>query len=456
MAGKYTFKRDFYADVVHSIQKSRATIVLGPRKCGKTVCLTQIKDRYDNAEYVDFKQKTEKEGSDIFLRIQKSIEDDEDKIYLLDEITYAPNPEKNICILAGLFSEYDTKHMKVVFAGSQSLALERWGHIAFGGSAGFIRPNFLSYSEWLKYERITEPSAESYERFLYGAMDFYGFTSMKDYLQGCLDETILSNAKTSNYIYGNDCYLLDADVLLDVCYATLFTLHNHVANSTFMKNDYLKEDIGVYFAKVCNELNLDSRIGDSFVSRYKSFERRDLKTLEQAFLFLRNCDLITVTPVVSDLSNVPDLEQEFKLISHGEKARINFKEDLFRDFNMCIKYPVFYIAILKDVLKEQMPTHLPHGLLGSIMECQVRGMLPVRGAVEYHNINDEEIDYVNVIDRTAVEITIANKPLKETHFDCLPDNYKCCLLTKDKTDTIQSIQRISYYDFISRGAKFVG
>lgn len=454
MAGKYTFKRDLYTDVIHSMSNSRATFLLGARKCGKTVCLKQIKDEYENAEYIDFKEKTDKEKSEVFLQIQKSIENDENKIYLLDEITYATNPEINICILAGLFSEYDTKNVRIVFAGSQSLALERWGHIAFGGSAGYVRPDFLSYAEWLRYKQISEPSAESYEQFLYGAMEFYGFTSMQDYLQGCIDETIISNTKTSNYIYGNDCNLLDADVLLDICYATLFTLHNHVTSSIFMKNNGLKDNIGAYFAKVCAELGLDARISDSFISRYNSFERKDLKVLEQAFLFLHNRDLITVTPVVNNLDNIPDLEQEFQLIAHGKKPCISFKDDLFRDFNVCIKYPVFYVAILRDIFKEQMPAHLPHGLLGSIMECQTRGLLSGKGAVEYRDLSGNEVDYVNVIDHTAVEITIANKSLKETHFDCLPDDYKCCLLTKDKTDVVQNIQLIPYYDFINNGANW--
>ena len=81
MAGKYTFKRDLYTDVIHSMSNSRATFLLGARKCGKTVCLKQIKDEYENAEYIDFKEKTDKEKSEVFLQIQKSIENDENKIY---------------------------------------------------------------------------------------------------------------------------------------------------------------------------------------------------------------------------------------------------------------------------------------------------------------------------------------------------------------------------------------
>ncbi|MDE6674578.1 MAG: hypothetical protein K2K19_07180, partial [Acetatifactor sp.] len=252
--------------------------------------------------------------------------------------------------------------------------------------------------------------------------------SMEEYLQACLDETVISNNRTSNIIYGNDCFLLDVEVLLDVCYATLFTLH---------------------------KLDLNKRISESFDSRYHSLQNTDLRTVEQAFLFLKNCGLITVTPVVKDLENIPDISLDFRLIIHGEKAELNFKDDLFNNFYVCIKYPAFYVAILKDILKEQMPDHLPKGLLESIVECHARGMLPHELAAEYHDDNDNKIGYVNVVYKTAVEITISNKPIKETHFDCLPDGYKCCLLTKDQTDTNGNIQLIPYYDFINRGCQYV-
>lgn len=196
MASKYPFKRDFYEDAVKSISENGATFVLGSRKCGKIVCLMQVRDACENAEYVDFKRVTERESMDILSRIQESIENDEDKIYLLDEMTYALNPEKYVCEIACLFTENDSHNTKVVFSGSQSLALDRWGHIAFCGSAGFIRTDFLSYSEWLRYKKIEELSEENYERFLYESPEFCKIKTMEEYLQGCLDETVIFNEKT--------------------------------------------------------------------------------------------------------------------------------------------------------------------------------------------------------------------------------------------------------------------
>lgn len=277
---------------------------------------------------------------------------------------------------------------------------------------------------------------------------------MEEHLNACLEETVLSNLKTSNYLYGNDCVLLNTEILLEACYVTLFTLHNHVSDTAFAKKDYLKDDIAHYFGVICKKLDLDERIQNSFVSKYNSFQARHWREREQAFLFLKNCGLITVTPIIEDLENVPDIERDFRLIARGEDSNTDFKKGLFRDFNMYIKYPAFYVSILRDILQEQMPDHLPKGLLGSIAECHIRGMLPERLAAEYHDGNDNEISYINFVDKTAIEITVSNKPIKGTHFDCLPDGYQCCLLTKDRMDTIENIQLIPYYDFINNGAKW--
>ena len=38
----YKFKRDIYRDIKMSIVNNVVTFLLGPRKCGKTICLKQI------------------------------------------------------------------------------------------------------------------------------------------------------------------------------------------------------------------------------------------------------------------------------------------------------------------------------------------------------------------------------------------------------------------------------
>ena len=60
----------------------------------------------------------------------------------------------------------------------------------------------------------------------------------------------------------------------------------------------------------------------------------------------------------------------------------------------------------------------------------------------------DEIDYVNIRQRLAVEITISNKTMDRVHLDMLQPEYKKILLSKDKEEIINDIKLIPYYKFI--------
>lgn len=371
----YPFKRYFYYDMEKAIEKSNVVFLLGPRKCGKTVALLQLEKNRDNVKYYNFKTLSQDESMDLFDAIKSAMEEDNDAIFLLDEITYAYQPEKEINEISIQLSEKPCKNTKIVFTGSQSVALEAWANRAFCGNASVIRTDFLNYSEWLSYKGIKESSEAAYSQFLYEIDEFYGFVSLEDYLRGCLEETIISNQKTDNVIMGNDVYLIDIDSLLDICYATLFTLHNHVNSHKFAKNDKLNETIRFYFRDICKQIGADEigeRIATSFIGKYNDFKSKDLDTLKQAFQFLHRIGLITITPVSDSIESIPNIRRDLSI----SDSRINYKDELFKSYNVCIKYPMFYMAILKDILKENLPEKLPTALLGSIVECHVRGLLP--------------------------------------------------------------------------------
>ena len=452
---KYTFKRKIYYELQENFETQCNIFLLGPRKCGKTVCLQQIANDYPNAKYYNMKILSQLQMDDVFLKIHQSIESNESIIYLLDEITYADFPEREINSIAVMFSEYDNHNTRIVYTGSQSAALEAWASRAFCGNAALIYVDFLQYDEWLQYRGLTEISSKTYSEFLYTVRDFYHLHSLREYLQGCLEETIVSNMKTDNIILGNDCSLLDVDILLDVCYATLFTLHNHVSSNKFFPKNKLNTDIAYYFRDVCRQLGnfeLTRRITDSFIGHYNNLKSRDLTSLKQAFGFLYRIGLITITPVSDDFENVQNVLQD--LIS--EESSINYKSELFKTFNMCIKYPMFYIAILQDILKEEMPAQLPTLLLGSIVECHVRGLLAENRNFEFQaTIFDDlqhpitkEIDYVDLSKSIAIEITVSNKRSDEHNFEILPDYFTCIMLTRDIMKSYSHYIEIPYYQFI--------
>lgn len=443
----YPFKRNFYYEIEKAMDKSNIIFLLGPRKCGKTVALLQLEKGRENITYYNFKTLTEDESLELFDTIRLAMNEDRNMVFLLDEITYAYQPEREINEISIQLSEKPCHNTKVIFTGSQSVALEAWANRAFCGNASIIRTDFLNYNEWLSYKGITESSEDIYNQFLYEIDEFYGFISLEDYLRGCLEETILSNQKTDNVIMGNDVYLVDIDSLLDICYATLFTLHNHVNSHKFAKKDKLSETIRFYFRDVCKQIGFNEigeRIATSFIGKYNDFKSKDLDTLKQSFQFLHRIGLITITPVSDSIENIPNIRRDLSL----SDSKMNYKDELFKSYNVCIKYPMFYMAILKDILKEQLPQKLPPSLLGSIVECHVRGLLPEQGAFEFQDIEGHEIDYVNIQDCIALEITISNKRSHEMNFKYLPADYQKVILTKDVKEHNESKRQIPYHEFI--------
>ncbi len=453
---KYWFKRDFYEEVRDSIKKNKVSFLLGPRKCGKTVCLQQIKDAYPDAEYFSFKNMPTEDSIALFNRIYESIKNNESKLYLLDEITYAYRPDAYISQLSDYFSEYETDNVKLVLTGSQSVALKQWGHIAFAGSAGYIESDFLTYSEWNRYNKLTGASEASFERFLLDTEKFYNFSSLKDYLESCLDETVRSNAKALNIIYGNDSDGLNSEVLLDICYASMYSLNAHSKKETFFKKDKIYNDMLYYFSgkEGFASKDLADKIAASCVAAYNHLQNYDDVIVAKALYFLQKSKLVTVTPFADSLDSATDFNRYFSDIYYGRTPNISFKETLFNQYNVFMRYPMFLIAVYKDILKEQMPEKMNNALKGNILECYVRSFLPEKDSFELHTEKEEEIDYINPITKEAVEITCFNKDTHSVHLDILPDNYRKILLSKNRYDQIGGIYRVPYYLYVYNNCNF--
>lgn len=433
MEKKYDFKRSFYYDVEDAVKNSSVTFLLGARRCGKTVCMRQVSEYFnaeasggifDKAVYTDMKKDFEDiyGKMDFINHVADSIRKNEKILYLIDEATYMQFPDREIMKIQDAFTLRQNDNTKVVFSGSQSKALEYWGHLAFAGDAAYIRTGFLSYPEWLAYKGLTDISEETYSSFLFGTREFYrNFHSTKEYLQGCLDETVISNNKAGEIIYGNDCSGLNDEMLLDVLYASLFSLHNHVA--------------------------IREKASDLLSARYQNFKRMDGEDLLQSLRFLNNCGLITVTHVTDDLECSPYYcRQILSALPDGRKQLS--KQEIMERLNVCIKYPMFYMDIVKELSGEQMPDVIPPSLLGSIVECHVRGLLPDTGCLEYRDAGGREVDYVNTSFRKGIEISVSNKKTSRTNFGVLPDEYGKILLTKDRQGIQDGVEQIPYYRFI--------
>lgn len=455
MDNGYRFKRSFYYDVEKAISKSSVTFVLGARRCGKTVCLKQLQasfsagNEFDEVSYIDAKRNfTSTLDKSLFIdEIKKSIANNEKKLFLIDEATYLNQPDGAIMDIQDAFTSVHNTNTRVVFTGSQSRALECWGHRAFAGDAIFIRTDFLSYPEWLAFKGITEVSEKTYEQFIRGTREFYSnFHGTKEYLQGCLDETVVSNLKSVELILNNDCDRLNADKLLDVLYASLVSFHRQERYDTFSNQKHMQDTITRYFPEEIKNIGNETLVKEisSYLSeRYSNYQDMSAYELRQALQFLHNCRLITITYVSSSFDVKPYVVQDFL-----NEAQDWSKLEILKNLNINIKYPMFYIDLLESILKDRFPEKLPNNLLKSIVETHVRAILPDTGCFEYHDAQDREIYYVGKSTKKAIEISVANKKLSSTHFDVLPDDYEKILLTKDNKDSQCDIKCIPYYRFI--------
>ena len=260
----HPFHRDFYNMVRDTILRNSVSFLLGPLKCGKSVCLRQIHDEIGNSEYVDLKKDASGDlykQLEVFDRIFQAIKSNEDRLFLLDEITYVINVEFQIKEMARIFDDYSNNKTKIVITGSQSVALNAWANRAFGIGAGYIDAGFLTYTEFLRYKGLKEISAQTFNAFLYDSVAFHNITSLKEYLTRCIEETYISNDHTTEYIFDNDIFLIEdkIDLLVNICSQALFPLFN------------------------------------------KSIDK---KTLQQALIFLKQCGLITISPTTDTYINV--------------------------------------------------------------------------------------------------------------------------------------------------------
>lgn len=140
--------------------------------------------------------------------------------------------------------------------------------------------------------------------------------------------------------------------------------------------------------------------------------------------------------------------------------------EFFEENSINIKYPLFYINIIKDIanlININTRDLITPDILGNIVGCNIRGLLSYNQNRGYKNItvdfeyknfnNGAEVDYIDYNRNLMIEISITDKPFNKLHFNSITnnENYKKIVTSKIKEDGIY----IPYYKFIlqlSRGS----
>lgn len=333
---KYDFHRDFYNLIETSAKLHSVIFLLGPRMCGKTVCLNQLHHSIADSVLTDFTAIPDRlEQIEVFRNILDAINADADKVFLLDGMTYVHDADLMLDQIAEADSESENRNTKIVFTGSQSVALSTWADRAFAGNAAKIYCDFLSYNEYLKYEGLAEHSLETYNRFLSGSAYLHNISSLESYLNGCMKATAISNENAYNYIYYNECDLIENNVGLLVAICNLAIRPFHSTN-------------GKIETVLTDSLNIIRNVG--------------IATLKQALLFLDMNRIITITPVSGNIDRTSGINHSIR----SDRNDTDFRDDLFTKYSITLKHPMLYYLVLKGILADDMPDRLPDVLLRNI------------------------------------------------------------------------------------------
>lgn len=435
---RYNFKRKHYTELQEFVATREVTFIVGPRKCGKTVCMRQFAYEHQNAEYIDVKEVIDKAA--LVRDIKYAILSSENKTFLIDEVTYFDNPAENIQQIITCFDEVNSP-THIVFSGSQSVALEVWANRSFAGNAGIMRMDFIDYSEWLVYKGL-EVSEDSYFDFILNTESFYKFGTCEQYLAGCLNETIISNHKSLEIIPLNECDKLSADILMTVLYAILFSKHNHISYTQFVNRKRLENDLSLYVETDSLKGNITELLNTLEIN-YDLFSMLSAEVIKQAIVFLYKCGLISVARVTSSLEHYEDPLYVFL----QEYIPLN-KSRLFVDYNFSIKYPMFYVAILKSLKISAEVVIKNRELLGSLVECHIKGLMSDRFCVEYHTEAGDEIDCIDLKRHIAIESSVSDKHNYSALLELALPRFRKVLTTRTKTESLEDIQRIPYYQWI--------
>lgn len=448
-------------------------IITGPRKVGKTYCLRQLQDLYANAEYINFKLISgEDKQWEVIDRICK---DKSSTIYLLDEITYLQYYDKAFYTLADAYTyENQNSKVKIIMTGSQPFALKFFSNLAFASDAHSIMTSFLDFEEWLvfkgnlQYNQPYNCTEDDYLDFLLNSGDFMGVESNEEYLSYCVDETIKSELKSVE----NICTMIpikmgDLPYLITLTYSILLSLHDREGYKTFLDYTGKLNRIRTFFNNVNSDKKIDSKlfslaVDKLFINKLSKLPKLDIYYLRDLIGVLLQSDLI----VLNQVGTQYNLELE-KWVYSTNLGNIRTGESFFSNYNITLKYPIFYINILKELCR-YLPgiatkDLLTPPLLGSIVECHIRGLLtkfdndlPVYGfnfGCEYHNpYNNAEVDYINYHTKELIEFSVKDKPLSSLHFDDVPNHeeYVKAVTSRTKDDEIY----IPYYKYILQLSRY--
>jgi hypothetical protein len=244
----------------------------------------------------------------------------------------------------------------------------------------------------------------------------------------------------------------------------MFSLHDTMDPRTFFGDDILRTNMLTILKSAgwnkSGQFTEDilQKLEDPFLKSRSRVQRMSLGELKESYAFLIRCGLVSATPIFHDFDHSRDVLRDLE----SEEDAWKNKKEFFHSVNFTISYPMFYVEILKELLGAENARNVQRDVLGSIMECQARALLPQDCMFEFRKVKrqqkgeqviehpDGELDYINYEHRIAVEFTVTDKKTTETLLNKVPQGYRKLLLTRDRDIPVEDIIRVPYYQFIHK------
>lgn len=194
-------KRELYLKRIREFYDSDLIkILVGIRRCGKSVILEQIIEElknigieekhiiYVNFEFIEFEELTDYKKLNTYVK--ERIQDDEMYYLFFDEIQNVDNFEKVVNSLGA------SQKVSIFITGSNSRLLSEELSTVLSGRYVSFRINPLSYKEVLELKGIEKSTDEVFEDYMkWGSLpnrfEFESEEAIKNYLYGVFDSIIL-------------------------------------------------------------------------------------------------------------------------------------------------------------------------------------------------------------------------------------------------------------------------
>ena len=194
-------KRELYLKRIREFYDSNLIkILVGIRRCGKSVILEQIIDElknkgidekhiiYVNFEFIEFEELTDYKKLNTYVK--ERIQDEKMYYLFFDEIQNVDNFEKVVNSLRA------SKKVSIFITGSNSRLLSEELSTVLSGRYVSFRINPLSYKEVLELKGIEKSTDEVFEDYMkWGSLpnrfEFESEEAIKNYLYGVFDSIIL-------------------------------------------------------------------------------------------------------------------------------------------------------------------------------------------------------------------------------------------------------------------------